>query len=890
MIHKAYVINLERRNDKKQHMISEFNKLNEIEKILDYEFFNAVDGTNIERLNEYKFKIPNWFDPNSGKAMTNGEVGCALSHYSVWKEIVSNIELGLFPKDSRILILEDDVIFVDNFLEKFKIYENEINCSYDMFYLHRKALNFDGEEKVSIHIRKPKKSYWTCAYILTYSGAKKLINSNYLDNLIPVDEFLPIMYGCNIYGFEKLFESCEKLNCYAAYPSLLKLTGNAFNDSETFHSKSYMVPNKFTFDTDKEFIVLYIGPTKGDSFKRFIEYCDLYTLPKIILDNTSQSDILILNKQLAQIENLPTKFIMVISVAENDYCNIIPVAPPTEIINKFNNNIKNKENILISLNSGKSNKILFCGWGNTIQKMLQNYLDKIDINNTNIKTNISTAIVFNSFISGDIIKDEHCQIFCGLDLEKDITYNTTKSRITYNKTGTIPCVFYSSEISNLILNRIQNYTGNNWNEYYGYKNMSESLLTYPTIYLSFKVGKNPSITDIIEKLEYPKELLTINIENGSTGDLFYQQDIVKFLNSKCEYYFFINHDCVIVNPKTLKELLELGKKVIAPLVRKGTESWSNFWGDLSETGYYNRSHDYFDILNGERRGCWNVPYISGVYLIHRSVLELVPNIFSDNEKIDVDMRMCHNLRQADVHIYVSNINSYGFIQEEIKIEPGIDLSKPVTIYDFFTRRDEWERKYLHPEYFLNKNNLKNLRCPELCNDAYNFPLFSKDFCSELIQIMENYGKWSGGTGHHIDHRLGNNYYENVPTQDIQLFEVGLDKHWETIVADYISPLVKIIYGNYKTKGVHLAFVVRYHWQLQNELQEHHDASTYTINVALNECGKDYEGGGCEFIRQKYISRNQEVGTSNIHPGRLTHLHKGLKTTNGTRYILVSFIN
>jgi hypothetical protein len=28
----------------------------------------------------------------------------------------------------------------------------------------------------------------------------------------------------------------------------------------------------------------------------------------------------------------------------------------------------------------------------------------------------------------------------------------------------------------------------------------------------------------------------------------------------------------------------------------------------------------------------------------------------------------------------------------------------------------------------------------------------------------------------------------------------------------------------------------------------------------------------------------------IHPGRLTHFHEGLATTQGTRYILISFVN
>ncbi len=38
----------------------------------------------------------------------------------------------------------------------------------------------------------------------------------------------------------------------------------------------------------------------------------------------------------------------------------------------------------------------------------------------------------------------------------------------------------------------------------------------------------------------------------------------------------------------------------------------------------------------------------------------------------------------------------------------------------------------------------------------------------------------------------------------------------------------------------LNFVVRYMPEYQNKLRPHHDTSTYTINLALNEFGKDYE--------------------------------------------------
>ncbi len=94
-------------------------------------------------------------------------------------------------------------------------------------------------------------------------------------------------------------------------------------------------------------------------------------------------------------------------------------------------------------------------------------------------------------------------------------------------------------------------------------------------------------------------------------------------------------------------------------------------------------------------------------------------------------------------------------------------------------------------------------------------------------------------------------------------------------------------------------------EYQNKLRPHHDVSTYTINLALNEADKDYEvniytydldlfvflkGGGCRFIRYNCTLRALRRGWVLMHPGRLTHLHEGLPTTKGKRYIMVSFID
>ncbi|KAL4677111.1 hypothetical protein H8958_014503 [Nasalis larvatus] len=71
---------------------------------------------------------------------------------------------------------------------------------------------------------------------------------------------------------------------------------------------------------------------------------------------------------------------------------------------------------------------------------------------------------------------------------------------------------------------------------------------------------------------------------------------------------------------------------------------------------------------------------------------------------------------------------------------------------------------------------------------------------------------------------------------------------------------------------------------------HHDASTFTINIALNRVGVDYEGGGCRFLRYNCSIRAPRKGWTLMHPGRLTHYHEGLPTTRGTRYIAVSFVD
>lgn len=792
ILDKIYVISLSKCIEKRKRITQQFEKIT----LTNWSFFDAIDGFN---LSNHQFTIPNWFDPTTGKAITNGEIGCALSHHSIWSIIANN------NSPNPTLILEDDIIFLDNFMENLKNYISELVQSqpnYDMLYIHRKPLELSEEISISKHINIAKKSYWACGYILTCSGAKKLLSSNYLSNLIPVDEFLPIMYGCTVNGFEKLFKQFTKLDCFAITPSLLDLVDDAFLNSNTYHSAPYLYT-----PTSLEFAIFYEGKTDGDIYYRFVEYCAIYGIPLVGREQLKDSTL-------------------VVCIFDGEY-SILPFASPNEILEKVSTIIKENKDIIISPCSN-----IFCTYAH----------------------NLSGGKTKKYF-------DFREQIFFKITDEKENNFmlDYKKSRIVI-PSKIMPSFVIFDKKSAQTVNMLENYTGNGWNQYYGCNGLDGSNISLNhTIYIAIRQKSN------IPKFNYPN--IFINLCD-------FPPPIEKFLESNCEYFMFINNNCVITNPNILHDLLYTGKNIVAPLLKVPNKTWANFWGALDEDGYYQRSFDYLDIIENKRRGCWNVPFVMDAYLIKREILEKYSNLYSKNTNPDLDVRFCQNLRDLDIFMYVCNLGDYGYLEQEL------------TIYDIFDRREEWENKYLHSKFLENRNKTSDF-CQELCNDIYNFPLFSQIFCSELISEVEKYGKWSRGHDEHYDSRLGENYYENVPTVDVQLFEINFSKHWDKIVEMYIAPMAKILYYSYVTKGVHLAFVVKYHIDNQSSLAPHHDASVYTVNIALNS---EYEGGGCRFIKQNYVLKNQEPGMCCMHPGRLTAYHEGLPVMAGVRYILVSFIN
>ncbi|KAB7502830.1 Procollagen-lysine,2-oxoglutarate 5-dioxygenase 3 [Armadillidium nasatum] len=209
------------------------------------------------------------------------------------------------------------------------------------------------------------------------------------------------------------------------------------------------------------------------------------------------------------------------------------------------------------------------------------------------------------------------------------------------------------------------------------------------------------------------------------------------------------------------------------------------------------------------------------------------------------------------------------------------------LWQMFDNRWDWERAYLHENYSQSLNESNKIQMP--CPDVYWFPVFKERYAKEMIEMVENYGRWSDGS--HMDTRLESGY-ENVPTVDIHMKQVNYNDEWHEILRAYIQPLQLRVYDGYFNDPPRalMSFTVRYRPDEQPALRPHHDTSTYTINVGLNRPGIDYQGGGCRFLRYNCSVVDTRVGWTLMHPGRLTHLHEGLRVTAGTRYIIVTFVD
>ncbi|XP_031592411.1 procollagen galactosyltransferase 1 isoform X1 [Oreochromis aureus] len=215
---EVFMINLQRRTDRRERMLRALHEQEIACKVV-----NAVDGKamNVSEIHALGIHmLPGYSDPYHGRPLTKGELGCFLSHYNIWKEIVER------SLDTS-LVIEDDLRFEVFFKRRLMNLMSEVEregLDWDLIYIGRKRMQVAHPEKAvpNIHnLVEADYSYWTLGYMISLQGAQKLLKAEPLKRILPVDEFLPIMYNKHpVSDYMEQFETRDLL-AFSAEPLLV---------------------------------------------------------------------------------------------------------------------------------------------------------------------------------------------------------------------------------------------------------------------------------------------------------------------------------------------------------------------------------------------------------------------------------------------------------------------------------------------------------------------------------------------------------------------------------------------------------------------------------------------------------------------------------------------
>lgn len=218
---EVFMINLKRRRDRRERMLRALRE-QEIEvRLLEAVDGKAMNASQVEALGIQM--LPGYKDPYHGRPLTKGELGCFLSHYRIWTEVV---ERGL----QKSLVFEDDLRFEIFFKRRLMNLMRDVErerLDWDLIYVGRKRMQVEQPEKAVPRVRnlvEADYSYWTLGYALSQEGARKLVGADPFGKMLPVDEFLPIMYDKHPVAEYKAHYQSRDLKAFSAEPLLIHPT------------------------------------------------------------------------------------------------------------------------------------------------------------------------------------------------------------------------------------------------------------------------------------------------------------------------------------------------------------------------------------------------------------------------------------------------------------------------------------------------------------------------------------------------------------------------------------------------------------------------------------------------------------------------------------------
>ena len=187
---RVVVISLERSHERRDHVRGELERAG-----MSYEIFDAFDGAASRHLTAPHYSVDACV-ARLGRPLSDGELGCFLSHYTLWQRAAA--------ADETFLVMEDDVDVAPAAGGALAIID-EVAATVGLVRLAclrqrrgRKVRDAGGGYSL---VRYPRRLVGTHAYAISPQGARKLI-AKAGQWVEPVDEYLDRfwLHGLDIFG------------------------------------------------------------------------------------------------------------------------------------------------------------------------------------------------------------------------------------------------------------------------------------------------------------------------------------------------------------------------------------------------------------------------------------------------------------------------------------------------------------------------------------------------------------------------------------------------------------------------------------------------------------------------------------------------------------------
>lgn len=697
LFEKIYVVNLVRRRDRRVQVEKTINDLN-LPDSISIEFIDAVDGQALPDRSTYDI-IQAFSDPASGRILTNGEIGCALSHQTIWEKAYNEIDEG-----ENILILEDDIVIEPNFWESIQEIDFQSkHIDFDVLYLGRKKVNRESiDEYVSPLLVKPAYSYWTSSIVYSKKGIKKILDLNYRYNICPADEFIPALMRKGQPQIVEHFNVQEPFTILATQYNLINQTPESFNTSDTEFSK----PFEGSIIDKNDFRVLSIGTDYNDGMKRLekslIRFGYNYELLGIG-DKWNGGDEIINYPGAGQKVNiLKRRLKEIIEAGENplilflDGYDTMVLKSSFEFVKRFEslghkiifgaekscwpdgNLADSYPHVPLPwryLNSGQ-----FVGRAKDLWEIIQDEIKDSDDD----QLYYTHKFLSNNY---DIQLDYNCNLFQCMGLsEPELSFNKSYGSLYNNLTQTEPIVAHGNGNidAKYYFNYISNFIGSNFREAFGYLHFNETkeinVWDNRILISVFDESDDPEhiyqCLDSLRFIDYPHEKLGIAIysfhadrKRGisrylAQGDFANYESIMliqngddRFLRTKnlklakdFNYNFCINSNVYLDKRDIFFELINHDRLIVGAQLNQPNFRLRNM-----------PTEEQTLIFNREYQGLWAVSYLDSCYMIDCTQINKIENFFYENyNSLGANEAFCYNLVAKGYIPYITNINEgYG---------------------------------------------------------------------------------------------------------------------------------------------------------------------------------------------------------------------------------------